>query len=98
MGILGTTGVATFGSLFAMSLTTQFALPYLGYFVLAALVLFFIGGTILAVRNINWSKDEKKAVNDLAKGERSPEAMKLLAAVNNPVKAGKKKISPVNRP
>ena len=63
-------GVAAIGgTFFCLSLGTQIALPWLPYFLFAALCVAFIMAFVYAARHIDWTPDDKPAESQPASDE-----------------------------
>jgi hypothetical protein len=69
------------GTFFVVSLTTQLALGWLPYFLFAAMAMTFVGATVYIIRHVNWSKEEKAAVQAVVNGEPDAAQHPIIQAI-----------------
>lgn len=76
--VIGLGVIATGGAFFFISLSTQLAMGWYPYFLFTALCIGFLMGLIYVIRRIDWTPDEKEALQDIRDGRDTPLARKLL--------------------
>lgn len=82
VAVIGLGGFATGATFFGMSLSTQIALGWAPYFLFAWLVIGSLMALVWILKNVNWTPDEKEAVDDIRNGRDTELARKLLADLN----------------
>ena len=96
VAVIGLGGFATGATFFGMSLSTQIALGWAPYFLFAWLVIGSLMALVYLLKHVNWTPDEKEAIDDIRNRRDTELARKLLADMDKFKNQGGSVVAPAS--
>ena len=96
VAVIGLGGFATGATFFGMSLSTQIALGWAPYFLFAWLVIGSLMALVYILKHVNWTPDEKEAIDDIRNRRDTELARKLLADMDKFKNQGGSVVAPAS--